>query len=249
MVVRFYLSAQPKTIMTRSRLIRKIEEKTKKNLALSILGIILTVFIMFKFGLPFLINLSLFLSGSKNNQEFSKSKNSSFIAPPVLNPFPQATSSANIAISGIGSKDQTISLYVNDELINKVKAQDDGTFSFKETVKHGENIIKVRAIENDKESEFSNSITTVFKNSLPTLNINSPSDGQSFSKDQNAADVKGITDADNRITVNGFWAIIDESGNFSYKLPLRNGENLIKVIATDIAGNKTEKEIRITYSP
>ena len=53
----------------RSRLTRRFEQKTKKNLALNILGIVLIIFIVFKFGIPFLVNVSLFLSGSKNNQE------------------------------------------------------------------------------------------------------------------------------------------------------------------------------------
>lgn len=224
-------------------------QKTKKNLLLSLLGIVVVVFLMFKLGLPFLINLSLFLSGSGGNQELSVSKKSSFIAPPLLNPFPQATSSANIIISGIGSKDQTINLYINDELINKVRTQDDGAFSFNELIKPGENVIKVKAIENDVESEFSNSIATVFKSSNPSLNIISPSNGQSFSKDQNIADIKGTTDADVKVIVSGFWAITDDAGNFTYRLPLQNGENKIKIIATDTAGNKTEKEINVTYSP
>lgn len=234
--------------MARSRLSRRIEEKTKKNLLLSVLGIILIMFVVFKFGLPLLINLSLFLSGSRTNQEQSKIQSPSFIDPPILNPFPAATSSADIIISGIASKDQTINLYINGALINETKAQDDGDFSFEETIKPGENTIKVKAIVGKKESEFSKSMTVALKSSPPFLNVSSPSDGQSF-KDQNMVDVHGTTDSDVKITINGFWAITDSQGLFSYSLPLKNGENKIKIIATDIAGNKTEKEVMVTYSP
>lgn len=235
--------------MARSRLSRRIEAKTKKNLFLSILGIIVVMFLMFKFGLPLLVNLSLFLSGSKGNQEQSENKNPSFIPPPILNSFPQATSSANITISGIASKNQTINLYINDDLISETETNDDGSFSFKETVKPGENTIKAKAVVDDKESEFSQPTTIIFKNAPPSLSINSPSDGQSFGKDQNMADVNGSTDQDVKITVNGFWAITDSDGSFSYSLPLQNGENKIKIIASDVAGNRTEKEIKVTYSP
>ena len=48
--------------------------------------------------------------------------------------------------------------------------------------------------------------------------------------------------------MNEFWAIVDAGGNFSYTLPLQNGENTIKVVATDEAGNKTEYEVKVTYS-
>lgn len=225
-----------------------MESKTKKNLILSILGIFLIMLFVFKFGIPLLVNLSLFLSGSQNKEE-TKIENSSFIAPPILDSFPQATASADIIISGIASKKQTINLYINGELIATAKSGDDGKFSFKETIMTGENTIKAKAIVNGKESDFSNTIVTAFKNAPPSLNVNSPTDGQTFSKDQNITDVKGTTDIDIKVTVNGFWAITDSSGNFSYRLPLRNGENKIKIVAIDSAGNKNEKEIKVTYSP
>lgn len=233
--------------MQRSRLSKRVEQKTKKNLALSILGIILVVLIAFKLGIPFLVNLSLFMSGSQAKEE-TKIQNPSFIAPPVLDSFPQATSSANIVISGIASKKQKVNLYINDNLVNTTITGDNGKFSFKETIKPGENTIKAKAVIDEKESDFSNFLTTAFKSAPPSLNISSPSDNQSFSKDQNVAEIKGTTDPDAKITINGLWAITDSSGNFSYSFPLQNGDNKIKIAAEDMAGNKTEKEIKVNYS-
>ncbi len=235
--------------MIRSRLSRRLERKTKKNLTLSLLGIILIFFLIFKFGIPILVNLSLFLSGTKTNQGESVNRNLSFIAPPVLDPFPQATSSADIIISGVAIKNQTVNLYINNSLADSMRVDDNGSFSFKESISAGENIIKAKAVVNNKESEFSNSIITAFKTTPPSLNVTSPANGQSFEKDQNIANIKGTTDKDVKITVNGFWAITDGRGEFSYNLPLQNGENKIKIVATDIAGNKKELEIKVTYSP
>lgn len=233
--------------MIRSRLSKRMEGKTRKNLALSILGIILIALLVLKFGIPFLANLSLFLSGSQSKEQVNV-QSPSFIAPPVLDSFPEATSSADIIISGVASKKQTINLYINNELVDTTKSGDDGKFSFKEKITPGENTINAKAVTNEKESDFSNNIITAFKNAPPSLNVSSPSDGQSFSKDQNTAEVKGTSDSDVKVTVNGLWAITDNNGNFSYNLPLQNGENKIKVAATDLAGNKTEKEIKVTYS-
>lgn len=235
--------------MARSRLSRRMVEKSKKNLLLSILGIIIVTLAIFKFGIPLIINLSVFLSGLRNNQEQSLRHDPSFISPPIVNSLPEATSSATVVISGVASKDQTIELYINDDLINKTQTEENGSFSFEEKIKPGENTIKVKAIVEKKESEFSNPLTISFKSAPPSLNISSPSDGQSFSKDQNTVDVKGTTDTDVKITVNGFWAITYNNGSFSYSLPLQNGENKIKIVATDIAGNSIEKELRVTYSP
>jgi hypothetical protein len=234
--------------MIRSRLSRRMESKTQKNFILSVLGIILIILLVLKFGLPLLVNFSLFLSGSQNKEEV-KTQNTSFIAPPVLNSFPVATSSADIIISGIASKKQTINLYINGELINTISADDNGKFELKGTIRPGENNIKATVVTNNKESDFSNIINTTFKSAAPSLNINSPSDNRSFSKDQNVIEVKGTTDPDVKITVNGYWTITDSSGNFTYNLHLQNGENKIKVVATDIAGNQNDSEIKVTYSP
>jgi len=224
-------------------------QKTEKNLALSILGIIIIIFLAFKFGVPLLVNLSLFLSGSKNTQTQPVAQDNSFIAPPVLDSFPEATASADIIITGVASKNQTINLYLNDNITDSAKTQDDGKFQFKETLKPGENTVKATVVVNGKESDFSNTLTVAFKSAPPSLNLDSPSDGQSFSKDQNTATIKGVTDPDVKVTVNGFWAITDSQGNFSYDLPLQNGDNKLAVVATDMAGNKNEKDIKVTYNP
>jgi len=238
-----------KCFMVRSRLARKTDQKTKKNLLFNILGIILIIFLAFKFGIPLLANLSSFLSGSKTNQELLNSNNPSFIAPPILDSFPEATASAEIIISGIASENQLIDLYINGNLVNTTKTGDNGRFSFNEVINPGENTIKTKAIAGDKESNFSNTIITAFKSAPPSLNIISPTNDQSFEKDQNFVDIRGTTDVDAKITVNGFWAITDGNGNFSYRLPLQNGDNNIIIISTDAAGNNTEKNMKVTYSP
>lgn len=234
--------------MVRSRLSRRQEKQTRKNLILSIIGILIVLFLLIKFGLPLLINFSLFLSG-KPTEESNKSKSNVFIAPPLLNSLPQATNSAQMAIKGNSSPNYTIQLYLNNELIDETRTKKDGTFSFEETLSTGENTVKAKAKADNKFSDFSQISTVIFSNTAPKLEISTPTDGQSFSKDQNFIDVKGTTDPDARVTVNGFWAIIHENNSFLYTLGLQNGENKISVIATDQAGNKTEKEIKVSYSP
>ncbi|MDO8658661.1 MAG: Ig-like domain-containing protein [Candidatus Levybacteria bacterium] len=238
--------------MKRSRLSRRLENQSKKSFYFSILGILIILFILVKFGIPLLINFSLFIAGTKTSSESENSNSTSFVAPPVIDPLPyDATSSAQISITGIAFPKQTINLYINDELVDKVSVKDDESFIFKDiTLKPGENSIKTKALTDDKkQSNYSNTITVSLKKEPPGLNIDSPSDQQSFSKDENTANVSGKTDPGVKVTVNNFWAIVDSDGNFNYTLKLNDGENQIKIIATDDAGNKTEKEIKVTYSP
>jgi len=232
----------------RSRRQRTFERDSRKNLFLSLLGIIVVLFALFKFGIPLLANFSLLISGQTTSSEQKKDE-FSFINSPILNSLPSATNSAEIVITGKSAKKSQIELFINDSLVNKASANSKGEFEFEHTLSEGNNKISVRTRDNDKTSDFSQNFDVIFDSKAPELSINSPSDSQSFSKDQNKAQVSGKTEADSTVTVNGFRAIVDGSGNFSYNLPLQNGENRIKVVASDLAGNKVEKEIKVSYSP
>lgn len=232
----------------RSRLSRRIVKQTQRNLILSILGIILTLFLLVKYGIPLLANFALFISNPKGDIAQSV-KGPNFISSPSLNPLPEATNSAQLKVSGIAQASSTIDLYLNDNIIDKTQADKNGGFSFDVTLIKGNNKIYTKARIDKKISDSSQNFNVLFKSTPPSLSIGSPSDGQQFSGDQNRVNVTGSTDAETKITVNGFWAIADQNNNFSYQLPLQNGDNEIKVVAVDVAGNKTEKVVKVKYSP
>ncbi len=161
-----------------------------------------------------------------------------------------ATNSAQIKVSGSAPKDTTVMLYVNDIKEEEIPVDEDNNFTFDEVkIDEGENTIKTKAKDDNKNvSVYSPVIKITYLNKPPSLEINEPTDGKSFEKDDSPIQVKGKTDPKVKVTVNDFWAIVDGAGNFSYTLPLQGGENRIKVVATDEAGNKTEKEIKVSYS-
>ncbi len=233
----------------RSRLSLRTERKTRKTIILTSLGILIIVILLVKFGTNILVGFSVFLAGNANSlPSGSKNLNSDYITPPTLNPLPLATNSAQIVIAGKAEKQEKIILYINDNILDNTVADNNGIFSFSQTLTQGESRIKVKAEKDNKSSDFSSTYLVSFKNNAPSLTVDSPSDGQSFSKDQNSVSVTGKTDSNTTVTVNGFWAIINENNTYSYTLPLQNGENQIKVVSTDLAGNKTEKNLKVNYS-
>ncbi len=225
-----------------------MERKSKRNLILAIVGIIIVFFLLFNFGISMLANFSLYISQIGKKADSTKTNQDTYVAPPVLNPLPSATNSASIVISGNAYKGQTILLYINDEEVGDQLVDSDGTFSFRETLKEGKNEISVKAKEEKNESEFSITETVIYQNKSPELTIDSPSDGQKFGKGDESIQVNGKTDPDTDVTVNGFWAVTDENNHYSYSLRLKDGENTITVVATNIAGNKTEKSVKVNYS-
>lgn len=235
--------------MRRSRLSRKSQKKSIQTLVLSILGIAAVLFLLFRYGIPFISDAS-FLFGritSNPNEENNKQEDQSFVPTPDLDSIPKATKESNIKVTGTSLPGLTIKLFVNGNFEDELTAQEDGVFEFDVILTDGENIIKAKAIKNEQESEFSNSLTISYLKEGPELSINTPTDNSDL-KGQNPIEVKGKTDPDVKVTVNDFQAVSASDGSYSYFLTLKEGGNEIKVLATDPAGNKTEKIIHVNYS-
>jgi hypothetical protein len=222
-----------------------------QNMMVVIIGFIIILILVAIFGTKLLIDFSLFLEKFQNNGTASSDasqQTDTYIAPPTLDPVITATNSAQIAISGFGTKDQTIQLYLNDQRIDQTTVDGNNKFQFPSvTLKQGQNNVTVKAVTNSgKESANSNTDTISYLNKPPSLTISKPQDGQGFSKSSTpTVTIEGTTDATAKVTVNGFWAIVDAQGNYNYLYTLNDGDNDIKVIATDDAGNQTTKEIHI----
>ena len=216
----------------------------------SILGIVVVLFLLFKFGISALINFSLFLSGKGGEPNSTNSQNTiNFLPSPVLNPIVSATNSAQIIITGISQKDRKIELFLNSRKIDETDTADNGEFRFEPTLKKGTNTVSVRAVYKDKKSDASEKYIVEYKDTAPKLEVSSPSDQASFKKEDKSVEIKGQTDANVTVTVNGFFAVTSENNSFSYVLQLHDGDNEVKILAVDNAGNKSEKTIKVNYSP
>ena len=230
-----------------SRLTQRLENKTKQNIIFTVIGIVLIVGLLWKFGVPLLATVSYMIAGSKKDEQISQ-KNA-YVAPPILNATYDATNSARVTITGSSLADATIDLFVNNAKTDTATVDSNHSFSFESVpLISGNNSIKVRASEGNQKSNFSNILSITYLNKAPELSLDNPSDGAQFHKDDKNVEVKGKTDPGIRVTVNDFWAIVDTDGNFTYTLLLKDGDNDIHVIATDDGGNKSEKQIKVNYS-
>ena len=239
--------------MQDSRVKRRQENETKKYLLLTILVGIIVIGVAFVFGIPLLVQFSTFMSKvSGNNSTVAQSDNPSFISPPELSlPF-EATNSAKIAITGEVIQGEKVKLYLNDEAKDEVDVKDDKTFKFKNiALAEGDNKIEALVItENNKKSNFSSPIHVFYIKNPPVLDVNTPAENQEFhGGESNPILVSGKTDPRAKVTVNGFWAIIDSDGNYSYNLSIHEGDNQIDVKSTDQAGNSVSKTLKIKFSP
>ena len=236
--------------MRRSRLSKKSQKKSTQTLVLSVLGIAAILFLLFRYGIPLLSDASFLFgrvtSNPKNDQK-QNNKQDNYVPSPELDPLPKATKEQNIIVTGTSMSVLKVSIYLNGSKDNETEVSGDGTFEFSVELSEGDNIIKAKAFNDKGESEFSDSVTVTYKKSGPELSIDSPSDNADL-KVQNPIEVKGKSDPDVTVSVNDFQAVSGNDGSYSYFLTLKEGGNEIKVVATDLAGNKTEKTIRVNYS-
>lgn len=236
---------------SRSRIKNYRDRQAKRNIFLSIGGIIALLLLIVIFGIPFLINLSLFVEKKIDAKNINNNNTAAYIAPPQIDISYTATNSGVIMVGGSGQENQTIYLYVNNEKIADQKLTDDLSFVFDGVrLQEGNNEIFAKAKEDNKSSNESNIVHINYIKDAPEISIDSPADGQGFNGgNDRMITVAGKTRENTKVTVNGFWAVMQPDRSFQYRLNLQDGDNQIKIVAEDEANNRSEKNIKVTYSP
>lgn len=235
----------------RSRLYRHIDGERKKQTIFWLIGIIVILGLLLKFAPAIVDGIGSFVLRINEGKEApQKVEELALVTAPMLKADFTATDSARIDISGKASSDKgTVELYSDGELLEKTKLTKQD-FEFNDVrLNDGQNSFTAKLIVGDKESSLSDELIILKTDEKISIEELSPSDGQEFKKGDERIEVKGKTNALNKVTVNGFRAIVDEDGNFSYMLQLKDGDNEIKVEATSPAGKKDEKTIHVKFTP
>lgn len=237
--------------MLQSRL-RKFEEKRQERKIIgSLIGIIAIFLFLVIFGVKILTAFSILVDNIKNGSKKSTTTTQNqLILPPELDPLPSATNSASIIITGKGTAGLTAILNINQLDTRETKVGDDGSFKFTSVpLTSGINSFTTKLADDKKNVSTDSEILTItYIKSKPKLELSSPSDGAKVTGEQNTIAVTGQTDDSNTVTINGRFVVVKNDGSFSYDFPLSEGDTTLKIIATDIAGNQTDIERKVSYS-
>ena len=237
--------------MADSRLTRRSIKHSKNQLYGSLTAIVVVIFVALSFG-PFLIGATgSFIDSVTGKTGLSENVTTNAdIQPPKINPIPDATPSARINISGTTAyQSGSVELFVNNSLEDETKIAGDQSFEFENvSLREGTNSIRARIVRNNKRGNFSPEEFIIYSKGQPKLDILFPSDRAEFHRADKQITVRGTTEQENSISINGFTAVVDSTGNFSYDLNLNNGENKITIISTAPSGQTTLKEITVSYS-
>lgn len=231
--------------------LQRLEEKRnlRKAIWLAIGTVVLIVFVVV-IGVPALVRLVTWIGESKSAGV--KDKNDLIPpSPPRIITSWDATNSALMTVTGFAEPKASVYLTLNAESKGDHKTGDDGQFVFENiALSEGENkLIAVAIDEAGNQSQPSRTVSVIYSKKEPKLDIESPTNSQEFSGSKNQIEIKGVTDPESRVTVNGRILIVGSDGKFTSFYSLSNGENKLEFIATNRAGNQTKKELTVTYAP
>lgn len=221
------------------------QKKSKSGLTYLVLTAIF-VLVMFKWGVPFFMNI---LIGPSDSKSGSQVQELDTIPPqmPMLSALPEATNSASVSIAGYTEAQVRIAIWRNEELAETSTSDTTGRFSIETRLNDGENRILVKA--QDKSGNESQSVTKiiVLDKIGAELTIDMPAEGtEIFGKSNQNIPVSGKVGEQNvTVSVNGNYARIGSDGRYSQTVRLSEGNNQIVVKAIDKAGNLTEKTVKV----
>jgi hypothetical protein len=234
-----------------SRLAKKEERRSLRQAIffgfLTIVFLLLLIFL----GIPALIKMAIFLGEIRSSSQPVKTEDVLPPAPPIISPLPEATNSAQIVLRGFAEPGATVEVFLNGSSKAKLVVEKNGEFSSsKITLTSGRNEIMAQAIDSaGNASQNSAKMIIYYDLSAPKLTISEPPDGSDYYGEENQIKIAGITEEGAAVTINGRLIVINQDGSFETTLNLKEGGNPIKIVATDQAGNQTEKEISVNYSP
>lgn len=233
---------------------RKWEKKGRRNFIVAVFFSLFLLYSFFTWLLPALIGSFTFLNKLKPEQKpQTPIYENTTLAPPVLNIPYEATNSAAIKVHGYAGSGTKVEIYVDEELKDTTKTQEDGSF-ISENIPLNlgtNNIFGKSADDNGNQSLPSRTIRIIYASEKPKLEISSPGDNQTIAGGDKKITVSGkVTPVDGiSVTVNGQRFLIKEDGSFSQAIDINEGENNITITAIDQAGNTTGIARKVTYQP
>lgn len=165
---------------------------------------------------------------------------------PNLDPLPLQTNNPDeVKVKGWARSGREVKIYLNDEAVGEILVGKDGRFSYNNfTLTEGKNTLYATTLVNGNESKPSDSQEVIYDKTKPDLEV---SMGE-VDTEEGTVRITGSTEPQATVTVNKHRAIVNLQGKFNYLVSnLKEGENQLKIVALDEAGNETVIEKTVTY--
>ena len=168
---------------------------------------------------------------------------------PTLTAPPKATKEAELLLFGYAEAKSEVIIIVNGDELEPIVAQNDGSFQATTALTEGENLLTTFARDAaGNESQLSRAYRSGLDTEVPPLEITAPAENATIQgRSGQNMQVVGLSDPGVKVTVNGQLTYAKQDGTFAYSFHLSEGKNDLTIIATDAAGNGTEKQFSVTF--
>lgn len=233
-----------------SRLATVEERKNIRN-ATRLVGFTVVVMIaLFFWGIPALGRLTGFVSDIAKGDKPIVRNDKTPPAPPNIEIPQRYTNQKSITLTGTSEVGAIIKITLNGKE-SEIATDTDGKFQKEIGLIKGENVISAKAIDEAGNSSLeSEKFSIIFDNESPQITIDSPTEGSQFYGDKEKnIQVKGLTEPGSQVYINSRFVAVDLDGNFSFDVTLGEGENNFNIKSTDQAGNLTEMDLKVNFTP
>ena len=164
------------------------------------------------------------------------------LAPTLTINIPDQSTDKTIEIPGIIGKGQKI--FVNDK---EGSVDVNGNFIATVNLVPGINQLTFKVYSKDGSSVYSTGKSVTYTPHIPKLIITN-SIPSNYASETSTITIFGTTDSNCKVTANGANSLPDVNGNFIITVPLKSGENIIKLESTNTSGlvNSVQQVINFT---
>lgn len=162
------------------------------------------------------------------------------------------TKESTINLSGTAESSKKVTLFKNGEYSEETIADSSNKFEFASVPIKAENdsITKFYVVVEDGhggKSPQSNLILVTYDDKKPILSVSDPISDQRIKDYSRSYEVKGKTEKDAKVTINEKLGRVSPEGDFSVNVALKDEVNILKVVATDKAGNESVIEVPVYF--
>lgn len=167
------------------------------------------------------------------------------VAPVITTPEEDGiTNEEELTIEGEASPTTDAQLFNNGEEVDTVAVDEDGQFHFTTTLTEGANEFTVVSMLNGSSVGESDPVTMTLDTIAPELTIDNPTKGEKSNRETVTVEGTVLDENLDYVEINGQKADVDGE-DYSKRILLDNGVNVIEVTAVDLAGNTTTETVTI----
>jgi hypothetical protein len=167
---------------------------------------------------------------------------------PIVTLPPPATSKTSLDLEGFGEADSLVVVVHNGREIDQVEVDNEGQFSYTLELDKGENLVSLYGVDQAGNESATRQLVIVQDSEAPTLLFEDLDEGkQIVGRDQQNFSVRGETEPESQLTLNDRSVFVRSDGTFTAQIYLQEGDNTLKFVVIDQAGNRTEREVRVTF--